>query len=258
MCVLHRQQQRAERGALLYIHPFAEEMNKSRRAVAVAARELASAGWTVLQIDLFGCGDSTGGFEDATWELWLSDVAAGCKWLSDRVHGTPGLWGLRAGALLAWQAAARLYRPMNLLLWQPVISGRTHLSQFLRLKVVRSMSGDSAERSSTQALRDRLNGGAQIEIAGYMLSPSLAIPMEQAEIRVANGPMETVSWLETGSSAELAPASRECIARLTGAGVCVRTSVVSGLPFWQTTEIEESPALIAATLSALDTWPRAS
>jgi len=64
-----------QRGAVVYVHPFGEELNKSRRMAALQARAMASAGYSVLQIDLLGCGDSTGDFGDATWEAWLADCA---------------------------------------------------------------------------------------------------------------------------------------------------------------------------------------
>jgi hypothetical protein len=54
----------ANAGAILYVHPFAEEMNKSRRMAALQARPVRSR-LTVLQIDLYGCGDSDGNFADA-------------------------------------------------------------------------------------------------------------------------------------------------------------------------------------------------
>src|SRR5258705_9769402 len=50
------------RGSVLYLPPFAEEMNKSRRMAALQARAFARIGWNVLQMDLFGCGDSSGEF----------------------------------------------------------------------------------------------------------------------------------------------------------------------------------------------------
>ena len=71
------------RGAVLYVHPFAEEMNKSRRMAALQARALAAAGYGVLQIDLHGCGDSDGGFGEARWEQWHADLAAARAWLDD-------------------------------------------------------------------------------------------------------------------------------------------------------------------------------
>ena len=50
----------AVRARVLYLHPLAEEMNRSRRMAALQARALAAAGCEVLQPDLLGCGDSAG------------------------------------------------------------------------------------------------------------------------------------------------------------------------------------------------------
>ena len=64
-----------------HAHPFAEEMNKSRRMVALQASALADAGYAVLQLDLDGCGDDSSGFADASWEGWCSDVVRACRWM---------------------------------------------------------------------------------------------------------------------------------------------------------------------------------
>ena len=42
------------------VKAWAEEMNKARRMAALQARLLAENGYAVLQIDLHGCGDSSG------------------------------------------------------------------------------------------------------------------------------------------------------------------------------------------------------
>ena len=73
-CLFHPAQGGVPKGCVLNIHPFAEEMNKSRRMAALQARALAKAGYAVLQIDLFGCGDSSGDFGDASWQDWVGDV----------------------------------------------------------------------------------------------------------------------------------------------------------------------------------------
>ena len=58
------------RDGVLYVPPFAEEMNKSRRLVALQARRLAAAGFGVLVPDLYGTGDSAGDFAEARWSIW--------------------------------------------------------------------------------------------------------------------------------------------------------------------------------------------
>ena len=121
------------RGGVIYIPPFAEEMNKARRMAALQSRAFAAAGYAVLQMDLFGCGDSSGDFSEATWELWKQDIALGVQWISERAGGTVTLWGLRLGALLALDAA-RICNPLPaaFVLWQPVLTGEALLTQFLR------------------------------------------------------------------------------------------------------------------------------
>ena len=84
-CIFHATHGREPKGCILYIHPFAEETNKSRRMAAPQSRELARAGYAVLQIDLLGYGDSSGSFGDATWDGWLQDVAQGAQWLLNKV-----------------------------------------------------------------------------------------------------------------------------------------------------------------------------
>ena len=49
---------REPRGAIVYVHPFAEEMHKSRRMAALQARLLAARGWLVLQPKRSTCSTS--------------------------------------------------------------------------------------------------------------------------------------------------------------------------------------------------------
>ena len=72
------------------------------------ARALAASGCEVLQIDLCGCGDSSGDFGDASWQDWLDDVVAAHAWLRAHSDAPLTLWGLRAGCLLAADAAPLL------------------------------------------------------------------------------------------------------------------------------------------------------
>ena len=101
-CLLHLPPPgQASRGGIVYLHPFAEELNKSRHVAAAQARAFAAAGYSVLQIDLYGCGDSSGDFAEARWAIWHNDLHLACAWLAQRVDGPLTLWGLRLGALLA-------------------------------------------------------------------------------------------------------------------------------------------------------------
>lgn len=252
----------AARGLVMYIHPFAEEMNKARHMAALQARALVQAGYAVLQMDLLGCGDSSGDFGDATWQSWVSDVVQGCEWLRQQSN-TPDadsgqlplwLWGLRAGCLLAVEAARQLCAPCNFLFWQPPAAGKPLLQQFLRLKVAGDLLGGQA-KGVMEGLRQHLAAGSPVEIAGYLLSPGLASGLEQAAlVPPANqGPTQRLEWFEvsTREDAGLSPISAKTIVQWQQAGFKLGSHIVRGPAFWQTTEIEDAPALITATTAAL-------
>ena len=249
-------------GLVLYIHPLAEELNKSRRMAALQARALAQAGYAVLQIDLLGCGDSAGDFGDATWQHWVSDVVQGCKWLRQHeavslVGRNPAplwLWGLRAGCLLAVEASQQLDEACHFMLWQAPALGKTLLQQFLRLKVAGNMLSGNASSAMADMRRHLANGSPQ-EIAGYQLSPELASGLAQADLTppACKSPTQRLEWLEVSSheDGELSPASVTTLAQWRQAGFMIRSHVVYGSAFWQTSEIEVVPALIEASTSAV-------
>jgi exosortase A-associated hydrolase 2 len=242
------------RGAVLYVHPWAEEMNKSRRMAALATRALAADGWAVLQIDLLGCGDSSGDFGDASWEAWVEDVTHAAQWLRTRHPGTPlWLWGMRAGALLACAAAPRIGGPFNFLFWQPALQGKALLQQFLRLKAAAQLA-EGGGKAILEAARAALAAGRPVEVAGYTLAPALAQGLEAARLAPPiAAPGSCAVWLEVSGWAEpeLAPVSQGAIPGWKAAGWSVEPQAVQGPPFWQTTEIEDAPALVTATTASL-------
>lgn len=252
LCLYHAPTGSLPKGAILYLHPFAEEMNKARRMAALQARMLAEHGYAVLQIDLHGCGDSSGDFGDATWQSWLQDVRDARAWLRKRCQAPLWLWGLRAGCLLATQAAAHIDEPANFLFWQPIASGKQFLQQFLRLKVAGELlAGES--KGVMEGLKQMLASGQAVEIAGYPLSSGLAQGLEGAEL-LPPAHWGRLIWLElsTRADATLAPASVKRLEVWQTASHSTICRVVPGPAFWQTTEIEAAPALLAATIAALE------
>lgn len=251
------------RGLVVYVHPFAEEMNKARRMAAMQARALAETGLAVLQIDLLGCGDSSGDFGDATWERWIDDVVAGARWLLQQHAAAAGgttpplwLWGLRSGCLLAVEAATRLAdagHDCSFLFWQPAASGKLLLQQFLRLKAASELLAGQA-KAAMEHLRGEIAAGRPVEVAGYMLSAALCGGLEQATLRPPAGlrPGRMI-WLEVSPVEQptLAPAGAGTLAAWRDAGWSVQALALRGPAFWHTTEIEDAPALIDATTASL-------
>lgn len=245
------------RGAIVHAHAWAEEMNKMRRMAALGARALAAQGYAVLRIDLAGCGDSTGEFDEASWPTWIDDLCAARQALVDRYAAPVTWWGERAGALLAAAAAARHDEDCSLLLWQPALSGRQVLQQFLRLKAAADLMEGGA-KGVVSELRAALQRGETVEVAGYPTPSALALPLDAATL-VLPPRCRKVTWLEVRAAADagagtpaddLAPASAALLQRWADAGTDIHARVCSGPAYWQTVETETAPALIDATLAA--------
>lgn len=252
-CIYHPAGNHIELGVILYLHPFAEEMNKSRRMAALQARAMAVAGYCVLQIDLLGCGDSSGDFADATWRAWQEDVLLAYRWLRTQSQAPLTLWGLRAGCMLAASIAVDLPEPANFIFWQPVVYGKQHWQQFMRLKIAGEL-GSGQAKAVTEKLRQQFAAGQPVEIAGYSVSPGLVAGLEAAELQPPSVQPGKVTWFELSmrDDATLAPVSQKCIEQWKASGFNIQAGAICGPGFWQTAEIEDAPELIAATLAALE------
>lgn len=249
-CVFHRPAGDC-RGTVLYVHPFAEELNRSRRMAALQARQLAALGYGVLQIDLYGCGDSSGDFGDARWELWKEDLAAGASWLRAQMAQPLTLWGLRLGATLALDFARSAGEPVHsMVLWQPVVNASAYLTQFLRLRMASALLTDTAsEQSGTSALRERLRRGESVEVGGYQLAPEMAAALDTLDAFDSVAPSCPVLWLEatSASGAGLPAAVARVQAEWLRQNIALTMHAMPCPPFWATPEITVCPAWLDAT-----------
>lgn len=238
------------REGILYLHPFAEEMHKSRRMTALQARAFAARGYAVLQVDLTGCGDSAGDFGDATWDAWREDARLAHDWLSRKAPDAVTLWGLRTGAMLAVDVSRGLPNVQSLLLWQPVLNGEQFLTQFLRIKLASEMLSGNEAQTGTKDLCAALDAGQPIEVGGYLLAPAMAQALTKLKLSELQ-PRCPVDWIEIGAKAseEISPAGRRVADIWRGLGVEVISRTVQGEPFWITQEIAECPALVQASLT---------
>jgi exosortase A-associated hydrolase 2 len=241
------------RGAILYVHPFADELNKARRMATLQARRFAAAGYAVLQIDLFGCGDSCGDLSVARWDIWKRDLGTARAWLSERAGGGPmHLWGLRLGGLLALDAACAMAVD-GVILWQPILNGRTCINQFLRqdlaARMHRADPADPASLGSTGQLRAALRARGMLEVGGYELAAPLVNAIDACDAAALALPPCQVHWFASGSPApqRLAACAQRLARRWDAYGATLHFHALDGVPFWGANEIAECPALLAAT-----------
>jgi uncharacterized protein len=251
-CLLHLPDPpRPAHGAIVYLHPFAEELNRSRRMAAAQASAFARAGFAVLQIDLHGCGDSSGDFADATWSSWLDDGRLAAQELLKRCPAPLWWWGLRSGGLLASVLAQSCAEPAGLLLWQPWSNGKQGLQQFLRIGMAAELASGSGKEAA-QGLRSRLAAGDPVEVAGYTLSPTLADQLESATL-LPPPAGSRFAWMEFSARPEptLSPAAEAMSRQWQLAGATGQAIVLPAQAFWLNADTPVDNALLEATVSAL-------
>ncbi|PPD35130.1 MAG: hydrolase 2, exosortase A system-associated [Methylomonas sp.] len=244
--------------AVLHVPAFAEEMNKSRRMVALQARAMADQGCAVLVLDLFGTGDSSGDFGEANWAIWLQNIADAVAWLKQQGARTATLWGLRLGALLAMDFVNRHEHSIDrLMLWQPVLNGDTSVTQFLRLRVAAAMMNNNMPKETTSDLKRQLLDGIGVEVAGYRLHPELIKPLIALRAdRLSLCTVKEIALFEVLANADT-PVSMpvtQFFSALQETPVKVSLTKSVGDSFWANQEITEAQDLIELSCEWVKQW----
>jgi pimeloyl-ACP methyl ester carboxylesterase len=125
----------AERAECVVIcNPFGQEAIRAHRLLRIVAERLADAGFPVLRFDYHGTGDSDGDESSASLAAWADDILS-ADLEARRMSGHPhAAWfGLRLGATLAAMASERARRePRRLVLWDPLVNGKSYLQDLFR------------------------------------------------------------------------------------------------------------------------------
>jgi hypothetical protein len=161
-------------GRVLLVGPFASERHKSYIPWVRWARYLADRQIEVLRYDYRGIGESTGVFEQMTFDDWMEDVRELSNWLRKRSPDVPlVLHGLELGALLAG-------RTFNdgvgdaLLLWSPPLNANQALRRtLLRWVGLEQIFQCPDERKPASQHIRQLEMGDNLDVEGYCWSPDL-------------------------------------------------------------------------------------
>ena len=235
--------------AFLFVPPFADEMNKSRRMVTLLSQNLQTHGYAVLILDLFGTGDSQGEFPDATWELWRDSLYSAWRWLKSQGFKKIHFWGVRLGCLLALDT--KNYFSLSegsILFWQPVVNGERYVTQLIRLRIAEQFGKKTDE--TVRSLREMYSDGEYLEIAGYVISPHLLSKIESLQMIDMSPKINSqIFWLECSmdGTTELSAGSVKIIQSWKEKMLEVHAECVSGVPFWNSADIIEVPSLIDRT-----------
>lgn len=186
---------RARSAAVLLCNPFGEEASRAHRTYRVLATQLERAGYATLRFDYSGTGDSGGDDGDATIDQWLDDIATA----GDELRATSGakrlvLVGLRLGATLAGLATSRgALRPRHLILWDPVVEGRTYLQELVT-------AHRAYMRDELDGWTDRLQLSAEgypAEALGTVISPVLGAQVAAIDLASMSLESDLVTVIKT-------------------------------------------------------------
>jgi|SRR5215831_3284382 len=167
----HEPLERHRKCAVVVCQPIGHEYINSHRALRQLASRLSYAGFPVLRFDYCGCGDSAGDGKEARVSQWLEDISEAISEVRRRTGAFQVcLIGLRVGAALAMMSAAELSNPDSLVLWDPVVNGKSYLEGLLRLQ--KEMLRFRPKPSSAQQPLD------YVDVLGFPLSRFL-----QAELK---------------------------------------------------------------------------
>lgn len=113
---------------VLLCYPMPQEYMRTHWAFRKLSNLLSNEGFHVFRFDYFGTGDSAGDSNECDVSQWKADIRAAVDELKDmsRVKKV-SIVGLRLGAALAAEASTEGLNVQNLVLWDPVVSGKSHI-----------------------------------------------------------------------------------------------------------------------------------
>jgi len=170
--VLHEVEEPVAR--VLLVGPFASERQNSYLPWVRWARYLAAENFEVLRYDYRGIGESTGVFDEMTFEDWSEDVRLLSGWLGGRSPNVPLLLhGLELGGILAGRAFDNGIGD-GLLLWSTPANAnlalRATLMRWVSLEQIFKCADE--RRTASDYIRDLEHGSPQ-EVEGYRWSAKL-------------------------------------------------------------------------------------
>lgn len=162
--------------AVLLCYPLGHEYLQFHRSYRQLARHLTASGFAVLRFDYFGCGDSAGDDGQGGIDCWLHNIKAARAELRSKAGcGRICLVGARLGATLAMLAVSQHGGGDAMVLWDPVISGKTYLEEMFAAH--REML-----RRCHVRVKERPSDETMIELLGFSYRRSFLRELEAVDL----------------------------------------------------------------------------
>jgi len=173
-------------------YPAAQEYNLTHWAFRKLAGLLSVGGLHAFRFDYSCTGDSEGAIEEGNLDQWVDDIRTAAREARDLSGArTLSLMGMRLGASLALRACREPGLSVrDLVLWEPVVSGRVYVEEFEELHELRRVQ-----------LLDALPR-AQDELMGFPFPPRLRAQIEALDATQGAAPSArrvTVVGSDTGA-----------------------------------------------------------
>jgi exosortase A-associated hydrolase 2 len=162
--------------AMVMCSPMGHEYIQFHRALRLLGDQMCRAGFPVLRFDFYGCGDSGGQSEEGQINQWLSDVSTAVA----EARRRSGVFkiclvGLRLGASLAAMVGAERGDIDGLVLWDPIINGKTYLDE------LKTLHRQMLRTAHVVVKHDRLDENVT-EVLGFPLTSHLMAELENIDL----------------------------------------------------------------------------
>lgn len=236
---------------VVFCPPFAEEKKCSYRTFTTAARTFALAGVACLRFDYFGTGDSGGRFTDFSPSRAIDDIATAADELCSRSGVSDVvLLGLRLGGTLALAAAARS-GAASVILWEPVVSGRSFFDLTIKRQMMRRQligSTDPGDRCPPVRTGEHLSDDI-IDLDGFPLSRAAAEEIRSLDCATAGGEYDgPIRLLQISHTENVSREYGELAAAL---GDRADVAAVKCPPFWNRIELADTTEVVDKTMAWL-------
>ena len=168
---------------------FGEEHDGAQRNMVEWARFLSDQGFWVFRFDYRGSGNSEGISQVFTFDDNVADIRAALREMEHR-SAVPccGMCGLRLGGALAVMAALQEGREMQLVLWEPVVSGEQYTDELFRMAITTMMMQKGSAPLTRGQLRATLAAGGHTAVRGHIVNEAVYSSLARVDLLKAGRP----------------------------------------------------------------------